>query len=157
MTKKVAGFLGLLGTIAVLSACQKKDATYSDIPEITYQGMNMTHINALTDSGDWYMYYDFVDGNGDLGTKIDDTEMRVFLTNVITGAEYRFPFPYIGQQERSGKKYLKGYGNIRLNIPTFFPLAPGVANDTAVFSLSIKDEAGNVSNLIHTDTIYIYR
>ncbi|RYD98635.1 MAG: hypothetical protein EOP54_07015 [Sphingobacteriales bacterium] len=161
MTKAVAGILGLAGALMAFSACEKKEDSYPDIPEITYKGINKAHIQVGTDSaadqGDWYLYYDLVDGNGDLGTKFEDAEMRVFLIDTTTGTEYKFPFPYIPKQDRSGKKYLKAYGNIRLSIPEFFRLGTGVASDTAVFSLYILDESGNKSNVIYSEPVIYYR
>lgn len=157
MTKAVAGILGLAGAITIFLSCKKQDDAYPSVPEITYKGMNKAQINAAIDTGDWYLYYDFVDGDGNLGSKIDDAEMRVFLTNTKTGAEYKFPFPYIPRQDRSGKKYLKGYGNIKLNIPAFFQLRPGIERDTTTFTLYIIDEAGNQSNVITTEPVIIYR
>lgn len=159
MTKAVAGILGLMSTVMILSSCEKKEESYPDTPEITYKGMNKADIN-LADSasvGDWYLYYDFVDGNGDLGTKFEDVTMRVFLVDTTTGKDYKFPFPYIPQQDRSGKKYLKGYGEIKLSIPEFFRLSPGVQRDTAVFSLYIVDESGNRSNVVYSEPVVYYR
>lgn len=159
MTKAVAGILGLVGAIMAFSSCEKKEESYSDIPEITYQGMNMAQFNVsdTATAADWFLYYDFVDGNGDLGTKFEDVTMRVFLIDTTTGKDYKFPFPYIPQQDRSGKKYLKGYGNIKLRISEFFRLGPGVTRDTAVFSLYIVDESGNQSNVIYSEPVIYYR
>ena len=157
MTKAVAGILGLMSTVMVFSSCEKKEESYPDTPEITYKGMNKADINLADSAGDWFLYYDFVDGNGDLGTNFEDVEMRVFLVDTTTGKDYKFPFPYIPQQDRSGKKYLKGYGNIKLSISEFFRLAPGVQRDTAVFSLYIVDESGNQSNTIYSEPVIYYR
>lgn len=158
MTKAVAGILGLAGVLMTFSACEKKEDTYSVIPEITYKGMNRAEFN-VTDTAlaDWFLYYDFVDGDGDLGTRPDDASMRVFLVDTTNGRDYEFPFPYIPKQDRSGKKYLKGYGNIKLRIAEFFRLSSGVNRDTAVFSLYIKDERGNESNIIYTEPVIYYR
>lgn len=160
MTKAVAGILGLSVALMAFSACEKKDESYPDTPEITYKGINKADIyipDTARDLGDWYLYYDFVDGNGDLGTKFEDADMRVFLVDTTTGTEYKFPFPYIPPQDRSGKKYLKGYADIRLSISEFFRLAPGVSRDTAVFSLYIVDEAGNKSNVIYSEPVIYHR
>lgn len=157
MTKAVAGILGLASAITIFLSCKKQDEAYPSVPEITYQGISKAQVNIATDTGDWYLYYDFVDGDGNLGSKIDDAEMRVFLTDTSRGVQHKFPFPYIPRQDRSGKKYLKGYGNIKLNIPAFFKLRPGVERDTTVFTLYIIDEAGNQSNVITTEPVIIHR
>ena len=160
MTKAVAGILGLVGSIVAFSSCEKKEESYPDTPEITYQGVSGTNITVGADTSsqnNWYLYYDFVDGNGDLGTKFEDVTMRVFLVDTTNGKDYEFPFPYIPQQDRSGKKYLKGHGEIRLRISEFFRLPTGVNSDTAVFSLYIVDESGNKSNVIYADPVIYSR
>ncbi len=159
MTKAVAGILGLVGSLMAFSSCEKKEESYSDIPEITYKGMNRTLINVAdtAEARDWFLYYDFVDGNGDLGTKFEDVTMRAFLIDTTTGKDYPFPFPYIAQQDRSGKKYLKGHGEIKLRISEFFRLSSGVTRDTAVFSFYIVDESGNKSNVIYAEPVIYYR
>ncbi len=161
MTKLLGIIIGVISVSSILAACNKKtDSTYSKIPLLGNHGYNQKSINLKVDSGDWVWNYDFVDGDGDLGTNFEDQTMRVFLKNEVTNAVYEYPFPYIPSSARSGKKYIKGTGKAVLDIQTFFQVRsdiPDRARDTFVFTLYIIDEANNQSNTLTSDSIFVFK
>lgn len=161
MTKIFGSILSVLGLAVLLTSCEKKtDSTYSNIPLLTNQGISTNVIRLQVDSGDWLWKYDFVDGDGDLGTKIEDQTMRIFVKNEVTNAVYEYPFPYIPSSARSGKKYLKGDGTVVLDMQTFFKLRTDIPDrtaDTFVFTLYILDEAGNQSNTLKCDSVFVFK
>ncbi|HLU17758.1 MAG TPA: hypothetical protein VKZ76_06890 [Edaphocola sp.] len=145
--------------LSVMVACVKKETEkYAKVPHLEYKSVNMHSINLSVDTGEWMMFFDFVDGDGDLGTRANDNEMRIFLKNEVLDKVYEFPFPYIPPSARSGKSYLKGASKAVLDIQAFFRMRDDIPDrdkDTFVFSLYIVDEAGNQSNTLISDSIYI--
>jgi len=141
-----------------LVSCSKDDtASYPDTPELTYRSMNTDHVS-FNDTSRWIMRYDFVDGDGDIGRDFTDSKLLVTITNITTGAEYKYPFPYVPEEARFGKKYLKGSGTVSFAQNVFFiPRADSVhrERDTFQFEMYVTDEAGNKSNVITTPPVFI--
>lgn len=161
MTKLLGAVFGVIGFTVLLGACGKKDEEkYSEIPFLTNLGINMHSVNLKVDSGNWVWNYEFVDGDGDLGTIFEDTAMRVFLRNEVTNEEYKYPFPYVPPSARSNKAYLKGTGKAVLDIQTFFKVRTDFVDrdrDTFVFTLYIVDEKYNQSNVLTSDSVIVYK
>lgn len=143
----------------VFTACTKEDKlSYPATPELKYVSMNTNDVS-YKDTSRWIMNYDFVDGDGDIGRDYSDTDLAVTITNIVTGAEYKYPFPYIPESARFGKKYLKGSGTVSLMKSVFFmPRIDTIhtEKDTFQFEMYVTDMAGNKSNVIKTPPIYIH-
>ena len=142
----------------IFTACSKeKDATYPATPELTYRSMSTDQVS-YHDTSRWVMRYDFVDGDGDIGRDFTDSKLAVTIINKTTNAEYKYPFPYVPEEARFGKKYLKGSGTVSFAKNVFFiPRADSIhmERDTFIYDMYVTDEAGNRSNTITTPPIYI--
>lgn len=140
------------------TSCSKDDnVSYPDTPELTYRSMNTGEVS-YNDTTRWIMNYDFVDGDGDMGTDYTDSKLAVTITNLTTGAIYNYPFPYVPTEARFGKKYLKGSGTVSFAKNVFFvPRADSVhmLRDTFRFEMYVTDNAGNKSNVISTPPVYV--
>lgn len=144
-------------SLAFASCSKNTDQQYPATPELTYKSVTTTDVQ-YKDTGRWEMYYDFVDGDGDIGLDYTDTALAVTIKNTTTGAIYKYPFPYVPQASRYGKKYLKGTGSISLAKNVFFmPRIDSVHinNDTFKFEVFVTDNAGNQSNTITSPEIYV--
>ncbi|HTO16970.1 MAG TPA: hypothetical protein VLZ83_14470 [Edaphocola sp.] len=157
---KQSSILILMVFIFVFYSCNKKskEPNYSEIPKIEFTSMSHSKIKIGVDEGKWALNFNFVDGDGDLGTDETFSKKNVFLRNEVTLAEYEFPFPFIPEFARRGKKYIQGSSSVVLEIPIFMKprLEPaGRDKDTFHFSLFIVDDAGHHSDTIYTPPVYI--
>ncbi|RQO30795.1 hypothetical protein DBR32_08715 [Taibaiella sp. KBW10] len=155
--RKIAAALVFI-SLGFASCDKSKDPTYSVIPELTYKSVNTTSVS-YKDTGRWEMYYDFVDGDGNIGTDYTDSALVVNIKNVTTGVSYKYPFPYVPPASRYGKKYLKGAGSISLAKNVFFlPRIDTihVERDTFKFEVFVTDNAGNQSNTISSPDIFVH-
>lgn len=142
----------------IFASCSKEpNLSYPETPELTYRSMNTATVS-YNDTTRWIMNYDFVDGDGDIGTDFTDTDLAVTITNLTTGAVYNYPFPYVPAEARFGKKYLKGSGTVSFAKNVFFVPRPDsvhMERDTFRFEMFVTDKAGNKSNVISTPNVYI--
>jgi hypothetical protein len=155
MTRLLYPLAGL-SFLLLLASCEK-EKSFSEIPAIESRGYNTNIIN-VKDTGDWIWSYNFVDGDGNLGTQMTDTAVRVYVVNKVTNEIIRLPFPYIPPGARGGKKFVKGQGAVRLRKNTFFyprPFPEDRMTDTFVFEMYIIDDARNQSNILTTDSIFV--
>lgn len=150
-------------SIAMIIACTKPP-DYSDTPEIAFisfskntmqQGSGFEDETTLTIS--------FTDGDGDIG--IGDGTPSIFFKDLRDGSEFiTFVAPEIPEQGIgngiSGEMFIKVNTTCCIHPDTLqddgcnsnfseYPI------DTLVYEVYIKDRAGNKSNVIQTDPIFL--
>ncbi|HRP88543.1 MAG TPA: hypothetical protein PKX92_00755 [Edaphocola sp.] len=153
-------FISFFIVAVLLTSCNKKDNNpdYPNIPDIEFLNMSDSMLNLKVDTGKWFLNFEFVDGDGDLGKDPNMAQMSVFLRNEVTLDSFKFPFPYIPDFARQGKDYVKGNASVALQIPLFMKPRTepaGRTKDTFSFSLYIVDDGGNISDTIYTPNVYI--
>jgi len=134
---------------------------FSDIPELSYVGVSKTSMvqsRVLSDS--LFLFFDFKDGDGDIGIDNDNNFFDLTITDNRTGEIYdRYKTPFVPEQGASngveGAVQLKLFTTCCIyddeynacDVPT-----PIRTND---FTLDIQlvDRAGNLSNVITTEMI----
>lgn len=142
-------------------SCKKKTETFPPEPQIYYESALPTKINVFDTSANTIIKFSFTDGDGDIGWDQAGTQMSIFLRDsrdtTTEESTFQYPFPFIPEAIRTGKA-LKGTVTMDLGFQyyriwdsTHFALK----KDTMVWSVFIQDDAGNKSNVINTDTIYI--
>ena len=155
--------------IFAVYSCSNKPQ-YPDIPHIEYASISKTHINEYDTL---WVKLNFTDGDGNLGRDVTTS------ATCVTNCEYLsdsscFKDPYFGaflidmrdscfvyhklpDFEPDGK--IKAVsGEILLNIPPVYCKNGACATcteDTLVYKIILRDAAGNYSNPVLTDTIYI--
>jgi hypothetical protein len=153
----------LLGLGFALFSCVQPPE-YPIEPEIEYIGFNTLTFpqggpNVPSDT--LVLRFSFTDGDGDIG--FDDSTIDIFLTDSRTGFEEIRKLPVIPEE---------GVGNgISGEITLRFPNQPtqiccliegeqgcngpieGAPSDTFSYRVQIKDRAGNLSNVIQTETV----
>lgn len=141
------------------SACQK-EITASEIPAITYKvltPLEYTYDRTPTPgqpSDTTYMYFDFVDGDGDLGAKDDNDRtlyVQLFDQRPTDTVEINYTLPFITPP--GDRKAIRG--EIRLAL-TGIIVPPGLTSQKATYRLRIRDRAGNWSNEIKTPALTVY-
>ncbi len=107
------------------------------------------------------MYIEFTDGDGDLGATENDTATAIFMVENRLGLEYSYAIPAITPQGSE-----KGiFGELEVIIATIncVPIDGGTPSpeaeypdeDTVVYSVRLKDRAGNWSEAVESPPIVI--
>ena len=140
-------------------SCVKQD-TFSEVPAIQFIGQtkNMLHQGALMEDS-LYVRFSFQDGDGDIG---DADSVNVFLTDTRQDFATTFRLPLL--DTGSSVKTLEG--EITMLVFTTCclyddnsqpPCTPSTSQptDEVIYTLQIRDRAGNFSNTIELDPITI--
>lgn len=139
--------------IAGFYACEK-DKDFSDIPELTFRDFERTSpSNAIWKIG-------FTDGDGDVGTDLQDTTVNFFITiysikngvdSTIPGQGYRVP---IVENIRTAAGI---EGEIKFDITGLdaFKLIPRANIDSVYYEGFLVDRSGNRSNKVETPKIKV--
>jgi len=143
----------------ICSCVKKKEKNYPDEPQIYYEGINNNVVHFFDTASALNIRFRFTDGDGNIANV--DGDSAVYVTDLRSDtvyARYTYPMPVISTDLRDGKE-LEGKVTVRLTqnyfLPRFDSLHVRDKKDTLVMKLYIEDEAGNKSNEIVTDTIYI--
>lgn len=155
--------LYFLIVLCVLSIGCTKPPDFSPIPEITFNRLENNNIRQDVDSV--YLIVDFTDGDGDIG--FEDNTKDIFLIDTRPGQgevpiERAMPtVPNLGAENGIT-------GEIRLPLttccipPPGFPGCqpvsdqyPDFQRDTVVYMMYIQDRAGNRSNTVTLEPIYL--
>jgi hypothetical protein len=152
----------ILGLLIVLASCEKRPEDHPIIPQISYQSTAPRTIDVTNEGAFVRIELKFTDGDGDLGLDPNEQEMNIYLKDSRDTASseytYPYPFPYIPDYMRPSKGGLEGGITINLGRQYFSvtdSLNIALKADTMQWNIYIVDRAGNKSNLITTDTIYI--
>ncbi len=150
-----------LCALLLFASCEKQPDQYPDEPQIYYKYTTPRTISIEDTAGLIKIGFEFTDGDGNIAIDETEMEMAIFAYNRLDTSAKRdtlpFPFPYIADGLRPRKGGLAG--DVILNMGRqFFPLDSlhsVLGGDTVVFDIFIKDLAGNASNILTTDTIFV--
>jgi len=151
-----------LALLFILSCTKPPD--YPDEPVIKFNRLSKNTVKAGLGSPDSLMItFDFTDGDGDIGN--EDNGVNVQFKDLRDNSEFlTFSVPFIPVQ--GANNGISGEISIilDLNIPIccITPEGTGncfppflIARDTVVYEIYIEDRAGNQSNKIQTDPIFL--
>ena len=137
------------------TACTKKQSGFAREPHIEFQGLSPQVIRAGSGEDTLFISFDFKDGDADLGNDAASGNYDIFMKDERDATEYTFFFPKISDEVRNPDKGMQGTCTFYL-LGAFITLRPDhPERDTTSYSLYIKDRAGNQSNTIYTDNVYI--
>lgn len=144
--------------IVLLSACERTTITnidnnptdpISDIPSIELESVSATTVQEFKDSLVFSIKY--IDGNGDLGSTNPDEHSIELVDNRDLSLIFTY---HLSPRAPAGTDIIvKGTIDIVLNNTIL--LDANNNSETTTFSIRIKDEAGNWSNSVTTETIII--
>lgn len=145
--------------LLLFAACEKQPDQYPDEPQIYYKNTTPRTISIQDTAALVKIGFEFTDGDGNIGW--DEARAAIFVYNLRDTTKERdtlpFPFPLIEDGMRPRKGGLTG--DVTLNMGRqFFSLDSthvSLGGDTVIFNIFIKDEAGNMSNIITTDSIFV--
>ncbi len=151
----------LLGT--TIFACTIRPQ-FSIIPELTYTGLSsnsMTQSSVLGDS--IFLYFQFTDGDGDIGVAEFQNEFDLIITDNRTGNVYdRYKTPFVPEQGASngieGTVSLKLFTTCCIFNESIPPCSapPQFPTDSLTLDIQMFDRAGNASNIITTELITLF-
>lgn len=167
MAKKGFFILGVLCTGWCMWSCEK-NISYPDIPEIHFKGLNVDIIGgnsagSIQKTAD--LAFSFVDGDGDLGVRDEDTRdtlSQIYITwqkKLADGTYenyefdegsviqmFRIPYDDVMNRDEAQNKVLKGTVRITMDAP----LNPPDDMDTVRLEFYIMDRALHSSNIDHS-------
>ena len=140
-------FLSVIILLFSFSGCKKEDAI-SDTPEIEF--VSITPNPAIKYQDEIKITIRYTDGDGDLGENTADVK-NLFVTDSRNNLTYEFR---IRQLAPDGSKIII-QGNLPINLPTQGFIDDSHTTESTVYSIYVKDRAGNQSNTVQTTTLTI--
>lgn len=137
-----------IGLCLLLFAC-KKEEQYPDEPEIEF--VSITPSSSVEFQGQTIIRISYKDGDGDIGS-VDPDVYSVFIKDARLPAADEFhvqPLTPPGQD-------LQIEGELDIILTGLF-ITDTNASQTTSFSVTLRDQAGNLSNAVQTSTITINR
>lgn len=151
----------LIPGIILWASCKDKGATFPDEPQLTHVSTTPNKIHIFDSTSETYILVRFTDGDGDIGTDPDEETRSIFIKDsrdTLPGdSTFSYPFPYIKPNIRPDGG-LEGTFSLRLDRAYYNPwdsLHLALGADTMIWSIFVIDDAGNKSNTITSDTIFI--
>lgn len=143
--------LTLLVCIIAFAACRKGN-TMSKIPVLFYLS-STKEVKAGSSEDTVFIDFRLEDGDADITT--DGEKINLFISNTRDTNKYDYPLPFIGDEFKDPTMGLKATCIVR--IPAGFLLLRDtlMTKDSIQFKLKVQDKAGNMSNDIETEQIYL--
>ncbi len=137
---------------------------FSIVPELSYVGISkdtMVQSSVLGDS--LLLFFDFKDGDGDIGIAEDQIGFDLTITDNRTGNIYdRYKTPFVPEQGAAngieGSVQLTLFTTCCVFEGTNIPACNAPENlptDTLTLDIQLTDRAGNMSNVITTEMIIL--
>lgn len=126
-----------------------KDSLVNVVPGIKYLGVSDDDITEFDDS--LIVDLEYSDGDGDLGELNPDINSLYIKDRRLAEADFYFIKPLAPPDSKIQIK-----GQLRIRIKNTFLLGTGNSEKT-VFSIKLRDRAGNWSNTVETHEITIHK
>ena len=134
-------------------SCTKK-SEYSLTPKISYIEMQPKQLNVIPASGSTYITLSFSDGDGDIGFGTNNLylkDSRDSTTIVMEIPEIPGEYnPNLGLKGQFVIEYKAAWLSLR-------PDTAHLTKDTLQWEIYMVDKAGNKSNTINTDTLFLFK
>ncbi len=146
-----AKLLIILFSLVAIVGC-KKENKRSKIPSLTFLAMT-PEVRAGNSEDTVKISLKFEDGDADIRT--DGQEDNILISNTRDTQRYDYPMPEIGNEFKDPDVGFKGLALIQLPAAFFLLRDTAMTRDSLKFKITLKDEAGNLSNEIITPTLYL--
>ncbi len=141
-----------------------KGPNISNIPALEYQGVSKDTIRqSVTTDDSFVLFLHIEDGDGDIGNDDNDGVFNLFIIDSRTGQDYDQPVLIPKVPESVSKRGVLIDMELRLFPPCCIyddstpPCVQSSANplDSLTLDIHLVDRAGNLSNTVTSDMIYI--
>lgn len=133
--------------IGVITACKKDKPVVSEVPSIDSVWVSPTTFTEYKDKLTITIKYK--DGNGDLGEN-DPAVSNLFVTDSRNNLTYKFRIKQLAPD--NANIIIQGKLDI---IMDNVPILNGSTQETVIYSVYLKDRAGNTSNTITTSAVTV--
>lgn len=135
--------------MSVITGCKKEGKDFSDpVPQLSFVSVTPASATEFSDSLVFTIRYR--DNDGDLGENSPDAE-NLFLKDNRIGIEYA----YRVQQLAPTGSQVPIEGNLQVVLNTIARTDTTLAQETATFSIYMKDRAGHKSNTVTSSPVTI--
>ncbi|MBL7774282.1 MAG: hypothetical protein JNM95_15595 [Chitinophagaceae bacterium] len=141
----------LFSTVLLISVSCNKITKYGTIPKITFNDMGFNTIKQGSDTT-LRVTIDFEDGDGDIGFQSEN----LFFVDPRDSDTVRYLIPTIPERFEP-KRGLKGTLQVDVLCATLVikDTANHPENDTLIWNIYLKDQAGNQSNIIKSEALIL--
>ncbi len=155
--------IGLLAVITIYISCGK-GPDISDVPSLEYTGMSKDTIKqSLVTDDSFVLYVHIEDGDGDIGDDTAANGFNFFIKDSRTGLDYDQPYLIPKVPEGLSKNGVFIDLELRLFPPcciypdNTFPceISQQFPLDSLQLEISLMDRAGNISNTVTSDFLYL--
>lgn len=129
------------------SGCEKEEPI-SEVPSIEF--VSMTPNPAVKYQDEIRIIIKYTDGDGDLGENTADVK-NLFVTDNRNNVTYEFRIPQLAPDNSE----IIIQGNQPFNLPPQGFIDDNHTTESAVYSIYVKDRAGNQSNTVQTPSLTI--
>lgn len=153
----------ILALTGLFSSCTK-GPELSNIPYLEYQMLSKDTINQSVSTDDSFILFLHIeDGDGDIGNESSDGVFNLFITDSRTGEDYDQPVLIPKVPESVSKRGVLIDMELTLFPPCCLysdstpPCVPSSTNplDSLTLDIHLIDRAGNMSNIVTTDKLYV--
>jgi hypothetical protein len=138
----------ILFLIAALSACNKEIEKPSNTPEITFVAISPGTVHQFKDS--LLITIGYTDGDGDLGEN-SSTAQNAFVTDSRNNLTYSFRIRQLAPENAN----IIIRGKLDIIVPAIALQNSSLASESVLFSVRVKDRAGNMSNSVNTSSVSV--
>jgi hypothetical protein len=131
----------------ILFSCNKEDEAESTAPLLTFESITPSTATELSDEVNITIKY--YDSDGDLGEN-NESVKNLFVLDTRNNVEYSFRVQQLAPSNAS----ISIEGSLSINLGTLV-ITNGSSSESAIFTLYMKDRAGNKSNTISTSAITV--
>jgi hypothetical protein len=143
----------LLSAFLMITACKKKNKM-SKVPVLTFNSITR-EVKAGSSEDTVKIGFQFQDGDADIAT--DDTTPNLIIANTRDTVVYRYPMPFIPDAYKDPQQGMKGIAVITLEAAFLLLRDTSMTKDSLQFKITLKDNAGNVSNELITPMVYLLK
>jgi hypothetical protein len=140
-------FFFALCALLALAGC-KKEEPISNVPAIEF--ISITPNPAVKYQDEVKITFKYTDGDGDLGENTPDVK-NLFISDSRNNVTYQYRSPQLAPDNST----IAITGNQIVYLPPQGFLDDNATTETAVYSIYVKDRAGNQSNTIQTPALTI--
>ncbi|WBM74782.1 hypothetical protein [Saprospira grandis] len=157
MNKSVFALFSLGLLLSLFWACEPAPI-FPEEPQISWNRFSVDTLQQFT--GQMKLIVNFTDGDGDIGKSGNDTTYNMIIIDNRTQDSIYYVMPYVPQQGVANGIS----GEVEVDISTVCCMVPGfpvlysnIPNvyDSLSYTIMIRDRAGNWSNEIESDPLYI--
>lgn len=140
--------MSFISVFAIVGCTNEKDLDITNEPRIEFKSITPTQAKQYKDAV--RITLEYTDGDGDLGENVSGVS-NAFVTDSRNNLSYAFRI----RQLAPDNSPIALKGTLVIEVPAISLINSSSAEETAYFTVFIKDRAGHASNSIQTSAIQV--